>query len=95
MGVYFFTLHECSGRITEDPVGHEARDEEHARRIAIDKARGIMAHEISQGRLCLSCWLVIKDRKGHEIMTLHFGDAVQMIDARGCPSEEQPGRAGG
>ena len=32
------------------------------------------------GKLCLSCWIVIADASGHNLMTLHFGEAITLMN---------------
>ena len=78
MPVYFFHLHEC-GTIIEDVDGVDVPDAAAARAVAIRAARDIMAGEIKDGKLCLSCSIVIESDDRTEIDRLLFKDAVKVV----------------
>lgn len=75
MPTYFLHLHEC-GTVTEDDDGLELPDLAAARRVATEAARDVMAGEVKQGRLCLSCCIVIGDREGGEVDRIPFRDVL-------------------
>lgn len=75
-----FTIHECGGAETLVDVDRTLVSYEDVREAAIEIARSTMAKEIVHGRLCLSCWIVVANEYGHNILTLHFGDAVQQVE---------------
>ena len=78
---YAMILHECDGTTTDVGVSDTAyRDLDEARAAAFEIARSIMIHEISQGKLCLTCWIIIKNEEGHTVMTIPFGDAIELRD---------------
>lgn len=78
MPTYFFDMHQCSGVVTRDQAGREAADPAAAREIAIAMARAYMAEEVGRGCLCLSCWIVVTNEQGHHVLTLQFGEAIQL-----------------
>jgi hypothetical protein len=72
---YFFNLHEC-GQITFDEDGMDHTDIGSVRRSAIQAARDIMAAEVRDGQLCLSCHIEVFDAAGHQVLKLLFKDAI-------------------
>lgn len=84
MSVYVMTLHQCDGTSADisDPAPYESLDA--ARAAAVRLARSIMIDEISHGRLCLTCWIVIKNEDGHGVMTVPFGEAIELLDHPAC-----------
>jgi len=81
MPLYRLNLHEC-GIVLHDVEGIERADLAGARDAAITGARGIMAAELGEGRLCLSCHIEIEDAAGAIVMTVPFGDAVSVTGVR-------------
>lgn len=49
-----------------------------ARTIALEAARDIMAAEVREGRLCLSCHIAIEDSLHHSVMMVPFREALQI-----------------
>ena len=74
---YFFDLHEC-GDVVEDAEGCDAGDAEAARAVAIRSARSIMMSEVADGRLCLSCHIVVRNERREAILEVPFRDAIQL-----------------
>jgi uncharacterized protein DUF6894 len=74
---YYFDLHEC-GEIVEDAEGYEVDDAGAAREIAMKSARAIMMAEVADGRLCLSCHIVVRDANRAAILEVPFRDAIQL-----------------
>lgn len=72
---YFFNLHEC-GTVLDDEEGRELPNLAAARDRAILEARELMSAEVSQGRLCLSCSIVIQDGGREALLTVPFRDAL-------------------
>jgi len=73
----FFNLEEC-GIATRDAEGQEMADVATAERAAIRAAREIMASELAEGRLCLSCHIVITDDTGATLAVVPFRDIVSV-----------------
>ena len=74
---YFFDLHEC-GEVVEDAEGCEAGDAEAARAMAITCARSIMMSEVADGRLCLSCHIVVRNERREPILEVPFREAIAL-----------------
>lgn len=72
---YFFNLHEC-GTVVEDDDGRELPDLDAAYANAMAEARAIMCAELAEGRLCLSCHIVVADATRKELLRLPFSQAV-------------------
>ena len=79
MTCYFFNLHEC-GTVLEDEEGRELPDLDTARATAVADARAIMCAEVAEGRLCLSCSIVVRDAAGQEVLTVPFKDALVLTE---------------
>lgn len=75
MPLFRFNLSEC-GTLFADEEGREALDVDAARAIALTAARDIMAAEVKEGRLCLSCRIDISDERGNVVATVPFSEAV-------------------
>ena len=75
MARYFFALHEC-GTILDDEEGRDLPDLAAARQQAVTAARAVMCAEIDEGRLCLSCRIVVTDADRRELLTVPFREAV-------------------
>ena len=89
MARFYFHLDE-DGSIVEDFEGIDLLDLAAARASALQAARGIMAHDIEQGRLSLSTYIAIADADGRYLEQLVFRDAVVIT----CISEDGPGSSG-
>ena len=72
---YYFNIFEC-GTVTPDLEGEEFEDLAMVREAAIRVARGIMAGEITAGRLCLLCRIEVRDEAGQIAMEVPFRDTV-------------------
>lgn len=72
---FYFNLYEC-GELTPDEEGRDVANADAARAQAIREAREIMCAEVSEGRLCLGCAIVVVDADGTETMRVPFRDAV-------------------
>lgn len=75
MALYFFNLHEC-GTVLEDIDGRELVDLEAAYANAVVEARSIMCAEVGEGRLCLSCRIVVLDADRHELLAVPFKQTI-------------------
>ena len=71
----FFHLNEC-GTGTDDLEGREVSGIAEAKSIALKAVREIMCTEIAEGRLCLSCAMLVTDAEGALMLVLPFRDAV-------------------
>ena len=72
---FYFHLHEC-GTVTEDEEGRPLADLAAARAIARAEARQVMSAEVGEGRLCLSCVVIIADEAGVEVGRMPFREAL-------------------
>jgi hypothetical protein len=72
---FYFDLHEC-GETLVDEEGIDCTDLAGARNCALRAARDVMAGEIHDGRLCLSCHIEVRDDRGVAVATVMFRDAV-------------------
>lgn len=72
---FYFHLHEC-GTVTEDEEGRLLADLATARAVAVEEARQVMRAEVGEGRLCLSCVLVIEDERHAEVGRVPFCEAI-------------------
>lgn len=77
MARFYFQLHEC-GTLVADEEGRELPDLAAARMAAIADARQVMSSEVLDGRLCLSCCMVIEDAGHHEVSRVPFRDALAL-----------------
>jgi hypothetical protein len=75
---FFFHLSEC-GVVTKDYEGREMADLDAARRSALHDARDIMANELYEGRMCLSCHIDIVSAQGDPLLRVPFKDAITII----------------
>ncbi len=75
MALYFFHLHEC-GTVALDEDGIERPDLAAVQATALESAREVMCAEVKEGRLCLSCYIEVKDEAGAVVHTLPFNDAL-------------------
>ena len=89
---YRFVLHECSGSTVRDSECQEFADLDAAKQASLDKARAVMAGEIERGRLCLSCWIVILNDKDDYLYTLHFGEAIKIVQPSSCAHDKAEAR---
>jgi hypothetical protein len=76
MARFFFHLHEC-GSILPDDEGVE-REPCELHTAALAAARDVMCGEIVRGKLCLSCFILIKDENRQEVMRVTFREAVDV-----------------
>lgn len=72
---FYFHLHEC-GTVTEDEEGRLLADLAAARVVALAEARQVMSAEVSEGRLCLGCCIVIADDQWVEVSRVPFRDSL-------------------
>ena len=80
MARYFFNLQEC-GTILEDDDGRELADLDAAHANALAEARAIMCAEVAEGRLCLSCHIVVLDAGRRELFDVPFKQALVVTGA--------------
>lgn len=81
---FHLRFHECDGSIADVGDAVDAENVDEARAAAIVRARAVMAEEVKNGRLCLSCWIVISDDHGNNVHTLQFGDAIEFKESPAC-----------
>ena len=72
---FYMHLHEC-GTTVVDPEGQDHASLDAAIRLAEKTARGIMSAEMMEGRLCLSCRIVIVGEAGEEVASVPFRQAL-------------------
>lgn len=75
MARYFFDLHEC-GTISADDEGVERESLDAVRDEAVRAAREVMCAEVSEGALCLSCRIDVRDSTGAVVLSVLFRDAL-------------------
>jgi len=83
MPLFYFNLHEC-GTTVEDEEGRFCENVAEARDKALEDARGIMASEVMEGKLCLACRLDVLDEGHALVLELPFAEAV---DIEGLPAD--------
>jgi hypothetical protein len=76
MPLYLF--HVYNGQISLDDEGRDLPDLEAARRHAILAARGLMRDGLEAGSINLSHFIAIDDEAGERVLTVTFGDAVEV-----------------
>ena len=74
---YFFHLDEC-GRETRDDRGTTLIDTASALQAAIRLAWRVMADEVAQGRLCLSCNVIVENPITGERLVVPFRDTLNL-----------------
>lgn len=77
MARYFFDLYEC-GDSCKDREGQELQDLAAAQVIALKAARDIMREEVAQGKLCLGCYILVRDESLDVVHRVLFREAVQL-----------------
>jgi hypothetical protein len=75
MARYFFNLFEC-GTLVADDEGREAADLRQLHDMALREARQIMAAEVVEGKLCLSCRIEVVDEDRRPVLMLPFKEAI-------------------
>ena len=74
---YYFHLHNDVDVLDEE--GFDLPDVEAARAAAVKSARELMGAQIGdEGRLTLSDWIEVQDESGARILTIRFGDIVEI-----------------
>ena len=74
---YFFHLHNDIE--TRDEEGIELPDLAAARGVAEHEARAIAAEAVANGRLCLHHSIEVTDESGASVLTVRFGEAVEIV----------------
>jgi hypothetical protein len=74
---YFSHLHKCR-TILVDEEGAELTDLAAVRVLATSAARDVMSAELLQGKLCLSCCIVVEDGRYNEVLRVPFRDVVNV-----------------
>jgi hypothetical protein len=77
MARYYFHVRDYFGSVV-DEEGQELADLTVARREALRSARAIMAEDVRQGFLDLKGTVEVADLHGRILLTLSFGDAVEI-----------------
>jgi hypothetical protein len=77
MSRYFFNLYEC-GTLVADDEGREVADLRQLHDIAMREARQIMAAEVVEGKLCLSCRIEVVDEDQRPVLLLPFKEAIAL-----------------
>ncbi len=73
---YFFNVYDDI--IAEDEEGRELPNHAAARLEALRGARGLIAEQVMHGYLVLSHWIDVVDEQGEMVLTITFGDAVDI-----------------
>ena len=72
---FFLHLHEC-GTLIDDEDGVVLADLADARSRAVLEARTVMSSEVREGRLCLSCYILVETERHEEVYRLPFHEAL-------------------
>ncbi|TFI59684.1 hypothetical protein E2493_03465 [Sphingomonas parva] len=75
MPLFYFDIHDRHGDRC-DETGRELPDAEAAHRVAIDRARELLAAEIRGGEIHLSCYIEILDETRIPVLRVTFEEAV-------------------
>ena len=75
---YFFNVYDDV--IAQDEEGRELPNLAAARLEAIRGARGLISEQVSHGYIVLSHWIDVIDAQGETVLTITFGDAVEIKD---------------
>lgn len=87
-----FYLHISDGHeFIEDEEGMELKDAEAAREEAIRGARDVMAEDIRSGELNLSSFIEVEDEEGRWLLTISFGEVVELTQRHPTPSDGRRG----
>jgi hypothetical protein len=78
-GVPRFFFHIYDDIVLRDEDGIELADAEVARSAALAGARAIMCDQLAKGRLSLYHRIEVEDESGGQVLTLAFGDAVEIV----------------
>ncbi|HEX9947949.1 MAG TPA: hypothetical protein VGA98_10450 [Allosphingosinicella sp.] len=78
---FFFHIYDDVEFRDED--GLELADTDSARRAAVAGARAMMCDQLTKGRLSLHHRIEVVDEQGGPVLTLAFGDAVEIETAGG------------
>ncbi len=73
---YFFHIYD--DLIAHDEEGVELPNVSAARLNALIGARSLIAEQVKRGYLVLSHWIDVVDEHGEPVMTVTFGDAVDV-----------------
>ncbi len=73
---YFF--HVYGDIIAEDEEGAELPNLAAARLNALHGARGLIADQVRRGYFVRSHWIDVVDEQGEKVLTITFGDAVDI-----------------
>lgn len=73
---YYFHVH--NDILARDEEGREFPDLAAAREEAISGARDLIAEDIRRGKVTLSHWIEIQDDAGNRLLTVSYGEAVQI-----------------
>ena len=73
---YFF--HVYDDIIAEDEEGVELPNVAAARLNALVSARDLIAEQVKRGYFVLSHWIDVVDEHGDKVLTIRFGDAVDI-----------------
>jgi hypothetical protein len=77
MARFYFDLYD-GGVVYSDEEGLDYPHAMAARDFAIKSARGLMAGDINNGPLCLSCHIEVRDDQGVVVTTVNFSDTVEV-----------------
>ena len=75
---YFF--HVYDDVIAEDEEGAELPNLAAARLNALRGARELIADQVRRGYMVRSHWIDVADEQGEKVLTITFGDAVDIKD---------------
>jgi hypothetical protein len=77
---YFFHLVEPETECL-DEEGRELADPGAARLAAIHEARGVICGDVTTGLLRLNCSIEIRDEAGGIVLSVPFGEALEIVSS--------------
>lgn len=80
MARFFFHLHDC-GTFIEDPEGRDFPSLDDAVEQAKSDARGLLAAEIAEGKLCLGCRIELVEESTGQAIIIPFATTVHLESA--------------
>ena len=86
---YFFHLKNRTGEV-RDEEGSELPDVAAARARALESIRAILSHELQEGRIDLAGHVDVLEAGGRQVLHVEFGEAVEILPARGLSDVAAP-----
>lgn len=75
---YFFDVYDDV--VAPDDEGQELPNLDAARLKALEGARELIIEQVRHGYMARSHWIDVRDEHGEHVLTVRFGDAVDVRD---------------